>query len=232
MRFVKFIIAVLLLPTLFFTLAETGQALYRVLGNWTTAAVFFIGAGLYAAIHYLLYDFSRPYVFVHEMTHAMAALLCGSRISDISIGAESGYVKMDKANTFVVLAPYFVPGYVLLTVLVYVAADLFIDCAPYRNIFLFAIGFFMAFHLIQTFEALYTTEQPDLKLAGGKVFSVVMIVLANLVVLAVVLKGLFPEAVSLQEAGRHIVRGSINVWRIIVNYIVEWISYARQYIRK
>jgi len=232
MRFLKFIIAVILLPTVFFTLTETGSILYRVLGNWTAAAFFFVGMGLYTVIHYLLYDFSRPYVFVHEMTHAMAALLCGGRISDISIGSESGYVKMDKTNAFVVLAPYFVPGYMLLTVFLYVAADLFIECAPYRNYFLFAIGFFMAFHLIQTFEALYTTEQPDLKLAGGKIFSMVMIVLANLLVLAVVLKGIFPEEVSLRQAGQHIVRGSINVWRIIVNYIVEWISYAQQYAHK
>ena len=48
-----------------------------------------------------------------------------------------------------------------------------------------------------------------------------MITLANLVVLALVLKALFPEAVSLAEAGKNVLAGTVNIWRIIVNYIVE-----------
>ena len=48
-----------------------------------------------------------------------------------------------------------------------------------------------------------------------------MITLANLVVLAVVLKAMFPEVVLLTEAGKNILAGTVNVWRIIVNYIIE-----------
>ena len=221
MRFFKFLFALVLLPTLCFMLVETGTILVHVLGNFKSVLSFVLGAGIYAVIHYTWYDFSRIYVFMHEMTHALAALCCGSRVKDVSVGRESGYVKMDKTNVFIVLAPYCVPGYVLITVFVYMIGDLFVDLTPYRQIFLFLMGFFTSFHFIQTFKTLFEADQPDLKLAGGKVFSVVMIVSANLVVLAILLKGVFPESVSLRQASFNVIRGTLNTWRILVNYIVE-----------
>ncbi len=220
-RLVKLLVALLLLPTAVLTFAETARILLAVLGHLQTAVSFVAGAVVYSGIHYGYYDFSRPYVFAHEMTHALAALLCGCRIKDISVGRDSGYVKMDRCNAFVVLAPYFVPAYAVLAAFVYLLVNLFVDITPYRQAFLFVVGFCIAFHLVQTFKTLFEAEQPDLKLAGGKVFSVVMIVLANLIILAVVLKALFPEAVSLGAAGKNVLAGTVNIWRIIVNYIVE-----------
>ncbi len=220
-RLLKLLIALLLLPTAVLTFAETVRILLGVLGQLSLALSFLLGILIYCGIHYGYYNFSRPYVFAHEMTHALAALLCGCRIKDVSVGKDSGYVKMDRCNMWVVLAPYFVPAYVLAAAFVYCTVDLFVDLKPYRQVFLFVIGFFTAFHFVQTFKTLFEAEQPDLKLAGGKVFSVVMITLANLVVLALVLKALFPEAVSLGTAGKNVLAGTVNVWRIIVNYIVE-----------
>ena len=220
-RLVKLLVALLLLPTAVLTFAETARILLAVLGHLQAAVSFIAGVLVYAGIHYGYYDFSRPYVFAHEMTHALAALLCGCRIKDISVGRDSGYVKMDRCNAFVVLAPYFVPAYAVLAAFVYLLVNLFVDITPYRQAFLFVVGFCIAFHLVQTFKTLFEAEQPDLKLAGGKVFSVVMIVLANLLILAVVLKALFPEAVSLAAAGKNVLAGTVNIWRIIVNYIVE-----------
>ena len=220
-RLLKFLLALVLLPTAVLTFAETVRILLSVLGRLDMAVSFIIGILIYAGIHYGYYNFSRPYVFAHEMTHAMAALLCGCRIKDVSVGQESGYVKMDRCNAFVVLAPYFVPAYVVLAAGIYLIADLFVNLQPYRQGFLFVIGFFTAFHFVQTFKTLFEADQPDLKLAGGKGFSVVMITLANLVVLALVLKALFPEAVSLVQGGKNVLTGTVNVWRILVNYIIE-----------
>ena len=220
-RLLKFLLALVLLPTAVLTFAETVRILLSLLGRLDMAVSFIMGILIYAGIHYGYYNFSRPYVFAHEMTHALAALLCGCRIKDVSVGQESGYVKMDRCNVFVVLAPYFVPAYVVLAAGIYLIADLFVNLQPYRQVFLFVIGFFTAFHFVQTFKTLFEADQPDLKLAGGKVFSVVMITLANLVVLALVLKALFPEAVSLVQGGKNVLTGTVNVWRILVNYIIE-----------
>ncbi|WP_428075176.1 M50 family metallopeptidase [Candidatus Avelusimicrobium luingense] len=225
MRFLKFVLAVILLPTVFFVLVQTGHILLTVLGHFQTAAAFVAGAAGYAILHYTVYDFSRPYVFMHEFTHALAAFLCGARVKDICVKRDSGYVKMDKTNVFIVLAPYFVPGYVLLTAFIYVVLGLFWNVTPYRSLFLGLLGFFMAFHFIQTFKTLFEADQPDLQLAGGKIFSVVMIVLANLVVLAIVLKGGFAEQVHLKSAAIAVVKDTVNLWRSLINYIYMW--YAR-----
>ena len=221
MRLIKLCLALVLLPTVCLACLETGRLLVAVLGHWQQALCFMLGAGAYAVVHFGIYNFSRPYVFIHEMTHAFAALLCGSHIKDISIRRDSGYVKMDRTNTFIVLAPYFVPGYVLLVAFVYVVGDAWVNLRPYREGFLFLVGFFTSFHFIQTFKTLFEADQPDLHLAGGKIFSIISIALANLLVLALVLKGLFPEVFSLRQAGLHVLKGSLNVWRILVNYIIE-----------
>ena len=223
-KFVKFLIAFLLLPTAVFAVAAVGRIFISVFCRWQAALCFLGGAVLYGVIHFACYNFSRPYVFIHEMTHAFAAFLCGYRVKDISVKKESGYVKMSNTNTFVVLAPYFIPGYLVVAAVLYVVAGYFVDLTPYRYAGLAAVGFLLSFHIIQTVKTLGETDQPDLTLAGGRFFSVVMILLANLVVLAVVLKILFPQEIMLGDYCRQIIRASLNAWRIIVNYIVEYVT--------
>lgn len=223
-KFIKFLIACLLLPTAVFAAAALGKIFLGVFKQWQAALCFCAGAGLYGIIHFAWYDFSRPYVFIHEMTHALAAFVCGYRIKDISIKKNSGYVKMSNTNTFVVLAPYFIPGYLVIAAVLYAIAELFIDLTPYRYAGLFGVGFLLSFHIIQTIKTLAETDQPDLTLAGGRFFSIMMILLANVVVLALVLKILFPQEIILWDYCRQIARASLNAWRIIVNYIVEYIT--------
>lgn len=222
-RFLKFLIAFLLLPSLIWAMAELVRIFKPVLGHWQTAWPFFAGVVLYPVLHYTLYDFSRPYVFVHEMTHALCAWLCGYKVTKISIKKNDGYVKMNKTNTFVVLAPYFIPGYLLATALVYGIIGLSTDASPYRPYALGLTGFFLSFHFVQTFHTLWEAEQPDLELAGGKVFSLVTIVLVNLVILSCVLKVLYPQEVHLRTALVNVAKGTLATWRIIVDYIVEWL---------
>jgi len=225
-RFVKFLIAVLLLPTLFLAGMEFLQLLKATLGQWKNLAFFLGGASVYGAIHYFWYDFSRFYVFGHEMTHALTAFLCGYRVHKISVKKDNGFVKMDNTNTWVVLAPYFVPFYTLVFAFVYMVTGWFVNLAPYGEGMLMAVGFLTAFHLIQTFKTLWETDQPDLQLAGGKTFSLVLITLINVIILACVFKILFPQEIHLTQAAWHVLQGTLNVWRIIVNYIVERIINA------
>ena len=220
-KFWKFLLALILLPITCLVVWQEMRLLWGVLEHSSAAISFVLGAGIYALIHYKWYNFSRPYVFMHELTHAVAAILCGARIKDVHVGKESGYVKMTRTNTFIALAPYFVPGYVVCVALAYLFVSLFADIAPYRQAVLFLVGFFMAFHLIQTFHTLWEADQPDLELAGGKFFSCVTIVLVNMLVLAVVLKILFPEHVHLLEAVSQVARQASKGGQIIVNYMRE-----------
>ncbi len=220
-KFWKFLLALILLPITCLVVWQEMRLLLGVLEHLSAAISFVLGAAVYALIHYKWYDFSRLYVFMHEMTHAVAALVCGSRIKDVRVGKESGYVKMSHTNTFIALAPYFVPGYVVCVALLYLFLSFFVDMTPYRQAVLFLVGFFMAFHFIQTFHTLWEAEQPDLELAGGKFFSCVTIVLANMFVLAVVLKILFPANVQLLEALYQVARQTSKGGQIIVNYMKE-----------
>ena len=220
-RLVKLLVAIALLPTLVLAGGEFILLFKCALGQWKNLALFLGGAAAYGIIHYAWYDFSRFYVFGHEMTHALAAFVCGYKVHKISVKKDSGFVKMDKTNAFVVLAPYFIPFYTLVFAFIYWVGGLFTDLAPYGAYLLAAVGFLTSFHLIQTFKTLWETDQPDLKLAGGKVFSLVTIMLVNLALLACVFKILFPQEVHLTQAALHVLQGSLNIWRIIVNYIVE-----------
>ncbi len=217
----KFLLALVLVPITGLVVWEDIRLLGSVLDHLSAAICFVLGAAVYVGIHYRYYDFSRPYVFIHEMTHALAALLCGVRIKDIHIGPESGYVKMQRTNAFIVLAPYFVPGYVVLVAALYMWVSLFVDLTPYRQVVLFVVGFLMAFHFVQTFHTLWDAQQPDLEMAGGKFFSCVTIVLANMLVLAIVLKILFPQEVLLWPALQTVLQRTAAGGRIIVNYILE-----------
>lgn len=220
-KFWKFLLALILLPITCVVVWQEIRLLLGVLEHCSAAISFVAGIVVYSIIHYKWYNFSRPYVFMHELTHAIVAILCGARIKDVHIGKESGYVKMSHTNTFIALAPYFVPGYVVCVAMLYLIISFFADVTPYQQVVLFLVGFFMAFHFIQTFHTLWEADQPDLELAGGKFFSCVTIVLANMLVLAVVLKILFPADVALLEAFRQVVRHVSKGGQIIVNYMKE-----------
>ena len=220
-KFWKFLLALVLLPITCLVVWQEMRLLLGVLEHFSAAVSFVAGIVVYSVIHYKWYDFSRLYVFMHELTHAIAAILCGVRIKDVHVGKESGYVKMARTNTFIVLAPYFVPGYVVCVALLYLLLSFFVDLTPYRQVVVFLVGFFMAFHLIQTFHTLWNADQPDLDLAGGKFFSCVTIVLINMLVLAGVLKILFPADVALLEALRQVLWQASKGGQIIVNYMRE-----------
>ena len=65
-RFIKFLVALVLLPTVVLGAGELVRLLADVLGAWPRAAFFMGGAAGYAIIHYAWYNFSRVYVFGHE----------------------------------------------------------------------------------------------------------------------------------------------------------------------
>ncbi len=221
---IKLLIAIFLLPTAFFVVVQTAEAFLYVLKDFQVGVGLLAGAALYCVIHFGGYKFERMYVWAHETTHAVVAMLCGFRVHSITVNQDSGNVKMDRTNAAVVLAPYFVPLYAVLTGFVYLAIDLFLDAAPYRPVFVFVIGFFMAFHFVQTFQTLWETDQPDLTLAGGRIFSSVVIILCNAVVLVLVLKLLFPQRVQLAEMGRNIALSTYHAWAAVWRVFISWIS--------
>lgn len=226
-NFLKLLLALFLLPFAFFAVAEVCGLCWRVFADLQNTVGFLAGASLYILIHFSVYKFDRLYVLGHETTHAVAAMLFGFRVHDMSVKKDSGHVKMERFNAVVVLAPYFIPFYAIITGLVYLGVGLFWPVEKYQYVFVFLVGFFMAFHGVQTCKTLWETQQPDLKMAGGNVFSIVMIVLCNMLVLALVLKCLFPQSVALLEMARGVCNSTYNLWKIVINYIIDYLISKR-----
>lgn len=225
---IKFFIALILLPTVFFAAASVFGAFWTVLKDFQTTVGLLAGAGLYCVIHFGAgCRFDKLYVWGHETTHAAAAMLCGFRVHSMTVKKDSGSVKMDRCNAAVALAPYFVPLYALVTGLLYLGINLVWDASAYRPVFIFLVGFFMAFHFVQTFKTLWETDQPDLKMAGGRVFSAAVIIFCNAAVLALTLKFLFPQQVHLTDMVRSTAVSTYNCWKIVINYIVDYLARAR-----
>jgi hypothetical protein len=115
------------------------------------------------------------HVMAHELTHAFWAALFGGKVKALSVSPEGGSVTMDKANFFVVLAPYFFPFYTVIALLIYVIAD-----QKYIDFIVFLIGLTYSFHLALTLYSL-KQKQTDLK-ESGVIFSLAFIYFFNLLI--------------------------------------------------
>jgi hypothetical protein len=189
-RWVKFVVGLFLLApawvlteTFFHAFART--AIHDAF--WATEEFWFFAMGV---LLWLVAFFGLPkplwlYVFGHELTHAIWVFLMGGRVHQFHVTKEGGHILADKTNTWIALAPYFFPIYSILAIAVYGIASLFVDMTPYRDWLYAIIGATWAFHL--TFTCwMIAKGQPDLAY-GGTLFSLVIIYLCNLALMAVML---------------------------------------------
>lgn len=136
-----------------------------------------------------------PYVFGHEVTHAIWVKLFGGKVADqFHVSLEGGHVLTDRVNTWIILSPYFFPIYSVLAATLYGALALssrLIDWIhqggnlsaavdSFRWALFLLLGLTLAFHLVFTF-LLITKGQPDLHY-GGNFFSLTVIYLINLLI--------------------------------------------------
>lgn len=121
------------------------------------------------------------YVLGHELTHALAALMCFGKVQAVSVDLDGGYVDTDTDNVFVSLAPYFVPLWMLLWMAVFYVANWIYPFESYLPWFYAGFGFWWSFHVYWTLWII-PREQPDL-LENGVVFSFMIIMLTNIAAL-------------------------------------------------
>lgn len=127
-------------------------------------------------------QFLYLYVLGHELTHILFIRLCRGTVTEWKATPYGGYVTTDKSNILIALAPYFVPLWATLIVLIYAAVGLFVDLSPIALKSLYGlIGFFWAFHLLWTLWMI-PRDQPDLR-DNGNFLSLVIIYTANLLLL-------------------------------------------------
>lgn len=184
-KFLKMLIGIALLPTCWAVSVATYN-LYEFsgvpegsggFGAWALPA----GFAVWVAIYFLLPRPTRTYVFGHELTHAMWALMMGGRVGKLKVDQNGGHVMLTKTNFIITLAPYFFPFYAFLVISAYYLAGIWLDVEPYRAYWLGAVGFTWAFHITFTLNML-AERQPDIQ-KHGRIFSYAIIYLMNVLVI-------------------------------------------------
>lgn len=180
-KWVKFIIALLLLPVCAATAQALGKVLFASTGADRVWLPMLAGAACWVTIFLLLPKPMLIYVFGHELTHAVWTWLFGGKVKRFKATADGGHVVTTKSNFLIILAPYFFPLYAALVVLVFFAGDLFWPWRRYLVWFHLLLGAAYAFHVTLTWEIL-KTRQSDIT-SQGRFFSAVVIFLGNALVL-------------------------------------------------
>ncbi len=157
---------------------------------WLSDPVWFTLVGIGGLAALLIIKLANPlliyiYVLGHELTHAVAALMCFGKIKDFRVGCRGGYVVTDTDNLFISLSPYFVPFWMLVWMLLLWAGNALWPFAEYETWFYAGFGFWWSYHLVWTFWVI-PREQPDL-LENGLFFSMLVVLLSNIAVLIGVL---------------------------------------------
>jgi hypothetical protein len=182
-KWLKFIIAILLLPFCFGAAVALGRVLSYTGRAETIWIALLAGAGCWIAVFLLLPKPMRLYVFGHELTHVLWTWLFGGRVRKFKAGARGGYVIITKTNFLIALAPYFFPVYVVIVLAIFAIGHWLWN---WRDYFVFChllVGAAYAFHVTLTFHIL-KTRQSDIT-SQGCLFSAVVIFLGNVLVLLI-----------------------------------------------
>lgn len=220
-RWVKFVVGLFLLPAAFVLTQTFFTAFARATireAFWATEEFWFFALGLVIWVVAFL-GLPRPlwiYVFGHELTHALSVWAQGGRVSEFRITKQGGHILSDRINTWIALAPYFFPIYSLLVIAIYGAAGLFWDVAPFRPVLYMLIGATWAFHITFTLWMI-PRGQTDLTY-GGTFFSIVIIYILNLAVLAIFLIAASP-GVTMAGFGRELLMDAANFTATLTGWL-------------
>ena len=209
MRFLKFILGLLLLPlcwaatrTLIHVVADLApEGLDDIpVETWWLLG----GFSLWLILYLVLPRPFRTYVLAHELTHAFWGYLMGARVSGLRVAKNGGSVRVSKTNVFITLAPYFFPFYTVCLLILYGLLSWLYDLTVYTPWWLAAIGFTWAFHLTFTLAVLMQ-QQPDIE-EHGHLFSYAFIYLLNIVGVAVWIVAVTPATMT--DLGAWLLRDS------------------------
>jgi hypothetical protein len=179
---------------------QTSEFWYFATGALVMGGWFFSGL-LQSVFLYL-------YVLGHELTHAMFVYLFCGKVTEMHVSLEGGYITTNKTNLIIALSPYFVPFWSVVAVAIFMLFRHTTGLPVHADKVLFAAtGVTWTFHFVWTLWMI-PRDQPDLK-ENGTFFSLVVIYLANLLVMALLL-----------------CLASESPWQSARDFAHEWIRHA------
>ncbi len=235
-RWLKAVAGVFLLPVCWVAGKTFWEAFARAtLHGWFLASdelhYFLYGVAAWLIVFFVLPKMLLVYVFGHELTHAIWVLAMGGRVSAFKVGREGGYIIADRRDFLVSLAPYFFPLYSIVAIVAFGVAGWFYPVVwGYPKYLFMAVGLTWAFHF--TFTCwMIPKKQTDL-LLHGTFFSLVVIYLANLLVLAILFVVACPQVTWL-GLGRGFVRNAedFSAWACdqVGVHPAAWMRHGRRH---
>lgn len=215
-RILKTLLGIFLIPASISFSISLFEQIGKIQTLHNAQAYFLYGVASYAFVHLVLFRPVYLYVLGHEVMHVIAAWMCGGKAGKFKVSSKGGSVETSKSNFFIALAPYFFPTYALLFSLVLAVASIFLDISRYFDIFIFVLAFTLTFHFIMTVE-MVKKKQPDI-IKTGYLFSINLIYLINIIMLALVLSAIFKE-VNFLELLTLSIRRTKNVYLAIFNQL-------------
>src|SRR5580698_9858879 len=155
-KWIKFIIAVLLLPVCIGAARALWRVLYACGSADTTWVPLLAGGACWIVIFLLLPKPMWIYVFGHELTHALWTWLFGGEVKKMKISSQGGHVVISKTNFVIALAPYFFPLYAVIVIGVFAIGHLIWRWPLVW--FDLLVGAAYAFHVTLTFHVLQTRQ--------------------------------------------------------------------------
>ena len=178
----------LALPLSLLLLALSGWLVYSFTfipaAWWYTSGVlkYFAPAFALSALFFCICHCAPLYVFGHEMTHYLVAKLLRHRTGKVELGWRKGYVEVPHPNALIVLAPYIVPFYFVLSAGLLALPTLLLsaDVLPgwYAIAAMLWLAVCAAFHLVITCVAVFRA-QSDLEYCG-RILSLCIILAGNI----------------------------------------------------
>lgn len=209
----------LLLPLGLITAFTLVEVFFRALTRadfWRSEQfVFFTTGGVAWALAYLAgWRPVHAYVLGHELSHLVVARAFGGEIFGWSASPSGGYVETNKSNTWITLAPYLIPFYSVIVMIVFGLVGMFwglhetlhlpgAASVTFRPVWFFyaALGLTWWFHVTYTVKTVMT-HQSDLE-RNGEFFSMSLIFLFNILLITALYLAASPAPVhEFIELGR------------------------------
>ncbi len=158
-----------------------------------TREMFWASAGFICFI-FIFFIFGAPvksYVLEHELSHLLFAFLSGTKIKTLSLKRRDAFVETERVNLFIALAPYSVPLYTVLIVLLHKIIVVFTESALINKLFYFLFGITLSFHFVATFHYLQL-DQPDVK-RYGYFSSLILIITWAIIIISIIFALMFKD---------------------------------------
>lgn len=172
----KISLGLVLLPFCFGFSWQLGATVFSVPYKAELPYYFVAGGLTYLTLHLLFKKPILAYVFGHELTHALFAMLFGGSVKSFRASERGGQVTVTKSNFLITLAPYFFPLYTFLALVLYIALSAS-EARTGLGFLVFVIGASFCFHLLLTIIFL-REDQKDIR-EEGALFSYPLIYLFN-----------------------------------------------------